>query len=100
MGKREVWRALQRMQKAGSFSDWRWLDISNGLALQWRRWLANISYGQLGDGVRLAWVWKMGNGWFEFYSERDADHAQPGANANFQIMIWKACGKSLQYRVE
>ena len=43
IGKHEVWRALQKMEKVGFFEDWCWLDMPKPLAFRWWRWLANIA---------------------------------------------------------
>ena len=74
--------------------------MSDGLAVHWWRWLANIAYDKLGHGVCFAWVMKRGEDWYEFHFQRDTDAAQPGATVDFQIMLWENWGKSLQYRVE
>ena len=87
------------MEKALLLKDGCWLNISNGLAFHWWRWLANIEYDKLGHGGR-AWVRKRGEDWYEFHFRRDTNAAQPGANVDFQIMFWKNWGTSLQYRVE
>ena len=100
MGKHEVWRALQRMQKAGLLKAWCWLVISNGLAVEWWRCLANAAYGKVGHGVRFAWVRTRSEAWFEFHFQRDTDPVQPGANTDFHIMLWQDWGRRLAYRVE
>ena len=99
MGKTEVWRALQVMDAAGSFDDGRWLDISDGVAFQWWRWVANVAQHRVDFGVRSAWVRKRQADWFQFMFVTDPDPAQPGTHPDFTIMLWKE-GVRLKFRVE
>ena len=99
MGKTEVWRALQVMDAAGSFDDGRWLDISDGVAFQWWRWVANVAQHRVDFGVRSAWVKKRQADWFQFIFVIDPDPAQPGTHPDFTIMLWKE-GARLKFRVE
>ena len=85
------------MKDAGSFHDWRWLDISDGMAVQWWRRLSNIAHDQLGRGVRSAWVRKRDADWFEFHLRSDTDPAQPGTNSHFTNMIWREAGRRLDF---
>ena len=100
MGKTEVWRVLQEMDAAGSFDDWRWLGISDGVAFQWWRWVANVAQDRVGPGVRSAWVKKRQAEWFEFIFVNDPEPAQPATHHYFTIMLWKEGGKRLQFQVE
>ena len=99
MSKTEVWRALQLMDAAGSFDDGRWLDISDGVAFQWWRWVANVAQHRVDFGVRSAWVRKRQADWFEFTFVSDPDPTQPGTHPYFTIMLWKE-GARLKFRVE
>ena len=100
MGKAEVWRALKKMEEANRFDDWDWQNISDGVDLQWWRWLANIAENRVGRGVRSAWVRKRRPNWFEFTFGNDPDPAQPNTQLYFIIMIWKERGRSQQLQVE
>ena len=100
MGKTEVWRALQAMDAAGSFDGMALVDISDGVAFQWWRCVANVAQGRVGHGVRSAWVRKRQADWFEFNFVNDPDPTQPGTHPYSTIMLWKEGGKRLQFRVE
>ena len=100
MGKTEVWRALQEMDAAGSFDGMALVDISDGVAFQWWRWVANVAQHRVAGGVCSAWVRKRQADWFEFMFVNDPDPAQPGTHPYFTIMLWKEGGKRLKFRLE
>ena len=75
------------------------VDISDGVAFQWWRWVANVAQHRVDRGVRSAWARKRQADWFEFMFVNDPDPAQPGTHPYFTIMLWKE-GARLKFRVE